>query len=299
MAKEPQWIFKDDIEHATLRLELLKQNFEYRKFFEEFEAWVKQEEPRFGTVPDFKKFGIRDFVPFPGYAKYSETKDICDPKKDIRDLPQDIVADIIPRLFYQNAVSCIQMKGQPVTTVFEGYRLELLQNVVAEGSAPFERVYKVDLRKRKSQIMEELERYIDGAISKQEQSKDNYYAWKQDKSRYRKEAWNHLKVWKLRKDKKSFSEIAKTLSISLDVAKKSFYRAFELTQNKQYDPEALRRDVWLVQKSELRKTCETCELRHSCDTLCPDMLLFVNQDQISRREKLFNDPDYVESLDLN
>lgn len=302
--KIPQWVFEEDLKWAKLKLALIKENFAYRKFFKEFLIWERQTEPRFGPVPNFNDYGLVGFNPFPGYPEYPIFRNLCDPIKDINGFPEKVIESILPRLFYQNAVSCVQVKNQPTSIVFEGHCLTPIENVLAEGLNPYERIYKIDLRKKKSQILKEIERYLDGAYSKKEQSetfneKDrSYYSWIAEKQRYRTEAWKHLEVWTLRKKRESFTAIAAGLDISVDVAKKSFARAYELTQRRQYDPDLYRREAWTLKRNELARTCETCPDRDTCTELCPGMLAFVDQDQTRQREKTFDNPDYVDMLDF-
>jgi hypothetical protein len=295
-----QWVFQEDLAWAKLKLALIKKNFAYRKFFKKFREYELQLEQH-GVWPglEFNDFGLVGLRYFVGHPQYPEIRDLCDPLEDINTFPKKLVESVLPRLFYQNAVSSLEVQGQPIKVALEGYRSEPIENIARKGLAPYERVFKIDLRKKKNQILKEFERYLDEAYFQKGKSKTfdaknkQYYSWLAEKQRYRKEIWNHLKVWELRKQKKSFSNIAVALRISEDRAKKAFYRAFELTQKKKYNPQALRREIWVIRKEEIKKTCDTCPERQNCVTLCPEVLAFVNQDTLenSRERLLINDSD--------
>ena len=294
-----QQVFQEDLKWAKLKLALIKENFAYREFFKQFKEYELQSEPGVWPGLGFNNFGLVGLRYFVGHPQYFEIRDLCDPLKDINAFPEKLIKSVLPRLFYQNAVNSLEVKGQPAEVNFEGYRSQPIENIARKGLNLYERIYKIDLRKKKSQILKELERYLDGAYSRKEESetfddKDKlYYSWIAEKQRYREEGWNHLEVWKLRKQKKSFPVIAEILKISEDAAKKAFYRAYELTQKKRYDPQALRREIWLIRKEEIKRTCDACPERQTCITLCPDVLEFVNQDVLenSTEHLLVNDSD--------
>ena len=156
---------------------------------------------------------------------------------------------------------------------------------------PWERLFMVDLRAKKKDILADFEKRL-SEIYEADQ-------WQEDVRRYRKEAWTALKVWDLRRQRISFPDVGLKLKISADTAKHAFYRACELTQFKRYDPGALRRELWTIKKAELKKSCDTCPLRNTCDTLCPDVLPMIDQDQVSLKEKLLDDSDYIDSLSFD
>ena len=139
--------------------------------------------------------------------------------------------------------------------------------------------------------MKEFKNYLEGAFAYKKQAEDDQYysSWEQDLTRYREESWKHLEVWKLRRQKISFIDIGIKMKITEDTAKKSFYRACELTQGKAYDLQALRREVWLAHMEGLQKSCATCPDYGPCDTLCPEMLQLVTQDEVYLQEKLLKE----------
>ena len=145
------------------------------------------------------------------------------------------------------------------------------------------------VKKKKTQIMKEVSEYLDRAYMTRTAESN----WTPDESRQREEAWRHLAVWKLRRQRKSFPEIAKDRKITKDAAKKSFYRAFELICGNKFDPVLFRRDYWEIRQADIGKQCKTCPNQPDnggdCNELCPDMLVYVNQDDRYQREKLGED----------
>lgn len=267
-------------EELRLKFECLKRNFGYRDDFPKLKKFMDLPVGGYGVFEDGEILTPHDFALLYGFNDPPFSQNIehifpfLDPVSETPDI--DLLADILrpePVLPWTNKVNHPKRYG---------WRKDL---------EPYERLFMVDLRAKKKDILADFEKRL-SEIYEADQ-------WQEDSSRYRKEAWTALKVWDMRREKISFPKISLKLKISADTAKHSFYRAFELTQNKQYDVEALRRDLWLIKKEELKKTCDTCDLRDTCDTLCPDVLAHTNQDKVSRKEKLFDDPDYIESLSFD
>lgn len=272
----------EKVDEAKIRLAVLKENFEYQNFYDQFMQWIKKIPEGVWPGLGFNKFGLlglRYLLPSPAY-KQEDLYKLISPWLEIEPFPEKILKSILPRLFYDPAVKMIELKGKR-NFDFEEVRYVTPMWVVEEkGLKSSERIYLVDLSKKKSEIMEEFEEYINRALSKGAK-KD----WIPYNKRNRQETWTHLKVWKLRRQKKNFSEIAQMLGITIDATKKSFYRAYELTQQKRYDPIVLKKEIWLIKKPSLKKTCATCPDKKTCDTLCPDVLRYVDQDIIMLREK--------------
>jgi hypothetical protein len=158
---------------------------------------------------------------------------------------------------------------------------------------PSERLLLVDLSAKRADLMEHFKRFLDNVerLRKTESLpmswEANYAKWDLDKTRFRHEAWQQLRVWGLRRQRKTYAEIAEETGLNLPAAKKAFARAFELIEGRKYDPELFKRDYREIASAELTKTCETCPLRDTCPELCPDVLPFVIQDQKSFSERLF------------
>lgn len=104
---------------------------------------------------------------------------------------------------------------------------------------PYERLLKIDLRKKKEQIITEFKNFIDIEILMQVEGSrlelETALEWSPDITRNRKEGWDQLKVWKMRKKVIGFSKIALKTKTSEDTAKQRFYRAFELITGKKYN----------------------------------------------------------------
>lgn len=155
---------------------------------------------------------------------------------------------------------------------------------------PSERLLRVDLSRKRSELLREFTLFLDLAEAHRESGdvpedwKQNFSTWEPDTSRFRSEAWQALEVWRLRRKRKTYKDIARTLKIGLQAAKMAFRRAYELIEGKPYRPEAFKRENLPVSTSELGKTCSTCPIRSTCKELCPDMLVFIDQDYGSQRE---------------
>ena len=303
----------EKVKEAKLRLALLKENFEYRDFFSGFLEWYKNRskgEPlpvlgfdnfelmrlRRWPVLGFNKFGLtglRRFISHPLYH-YDKIIELINPQIEIYTSPDALIERILPRLFDDHAVEIIMVQdAEHLLDVADGLQVSGLavaahgrpiSHIERKGLNPWERLYKVDLTKKKSQILKEFKAYLEAACASSKNSD-----WAPYKKRQREETWKHLGVWKLRRKRKTFTEISNELGVTLDAAKKSFYRAYELTQWKRYDPEALKKEVWYVKKDDIRMTCDACQQRESCTELCPDVLKYVNQDSVMLREKIFAD----------
>ena len=158
-----------------------------------------------------------------------------------------------------------------------------------------ERLLVVDLSKKKGGILNDFKKFLDQVYENRtredipESWKAHYTLWTPDTSRERAEAWEQLKIWRMRKERIPFSEIARGLKITEDAAKKAFYRAYERTQRRAYEPDKYRQDGQKINTWDLTKTCQTCPDKKKCNEtveLCPEILRFVDQDDTGRKESL-------------
>ena len=289
--------FQDKLECARLRLMLLKENFEYRKFFETFKALTENFSDDYYSYPieSFYKFGMIGISSVVLKVSLEQLLDVLDPQKDLTETPSKVTSWILSHIFYSHAVEQIKFNNEPKT---EGVAVRALNAVERAGLKPYERLIKIDLRKEKVKIKEEfgifldyVYKFRDFSISRQENN--HFYDMIPNNTRDRQETWRHLEVWKLRKKRLPFSKIAEQLKLTEDNTKKSFYKACELTQGRKYEPEMLKKEIWRVKIEELQKTCDNCPDRDTCTMLCPEVLGLVDQDTLKyTREKLFSDINY-------
>lgn len=267
-------IFKFDLDTARLKLALLKENFEYRTFFEKFIQSIDDTNFSFPAYY-FEKFGLPGVRFTVGAPYYNDVIELLDPYKEVK-LDSKREDNILSKIFYFPSVMQVEFN----TSYIEGIASRTFESIERKKTKPHERIFIADLRKKKKQLLREFSEFIDAAYNQSDLKPDN--------SRFRKEAWSHLKVWELRRKRLSFSNIAEQVKLTEDNARKSFYRAYELTQGRKYDPEMLRRQIWLVRKKELQKTCDNCPDRDTCTVLCPEILRFIDQDTLEHsKEKLF------------
>lgn len=173
---------------------------------------------------------------------------------------------------------------------------------------PSERLLKVDLSRKKSELIAEFATFLDRVEYSRDtflcnepegdedelagftdDMRDNYRQWEQDNSRYRNECWKHLEIWKMRRQRKSFSTIASELKMKIPAAKKGFAHAFELIEGRKYDPVSFKQ-YKEMHKSELKRTCNDCPERPTCTELCPDALQYSEQEHAAQQHLLPNKP---------
>jgi hypothetical protein len=326
---------EDDIETAKLKLALLKENFEYRAFFDELKIEVDElknnlEKENLNSFkfpsgkpakPEKSDLDEKLFSFACNYVchifelnpsgllslnrnrilSFSDLMFLFDPKnEDFSALDPEVLNKILSKLFYERGVIAIRpvKENSPISFDYPVYKLA--KNFESLDLEPHERLLKIDLRKQKSDLMNEISVLLDifwkdqevFRESKKDDLKD-FENWKADRMRKRKETWTHLRVWKLKKKRMRFPEIAKELGLTEDNARKSYYRAYELTQGKKYDKDTAKKKFRSVKKSELIKICNTCDQRKNCETLCPEVLRYIDQDTLKRlKEKLLPDIEY-------
>ena len=281
---------RDNVEQSKLKIALLKENFEYREWFDHFlewqagEGWKKEAWPGYM----FKRFGLVGLRFFIGSPNWKAVLDLINPGNDTIESPH------LTRIFYDHAVTSIEVGNE---SNHEGGWRQPIWVVNEKGLRPGERLFKIDLKKKKTQIKKEFSEYLDRAYMTRTAESN----WTPDNSRDRKEAWRHLAVWKLRRKRKSFSDIAKELEITKDAAKKNFYRAFELICGNRFDPVLFKRDYWEIRQGDIGKQCRSCpnhpDYGGDCNELCPDMLAYVDQDERYQREKLGEKNDAILVID--
>lgn len=84
---------------------------------------------------------------------------------------------------------------------------------------------------------------------------------------------------------KSLGGDAEIPKIDISTVRKAYYRAFELVYGETYNPE---KHTPKKLPPNLTKKCSSCPEREVCDTMCPDIMEYVKQDEKYLREKLPN-----------
>jgi len=131
--------FRDNTEKAKLKLALLKENFEYREWFDHFlewqagEGWKKEAWPGYM----FKRFGLVGLRFFIGSPNWKNVLDLIDPRNDRTESPH------LTRLFYDPAVTLIEAGNE--LNPEEGWQ-QPIWVVNERGLKPGERLFKIDLK---------------------------------------------------------------------------------------------------------------------------------------------------------
>jgi len=203
-----------------------------------------------------KDFGVNELFIRIAQIKGISTDDILkmlNPFDDFQKASLPYLAAILPLLFAsQGVVEFTSAKGlidyPSAKPMYRRYPLELSTKELR----PYERILKIDLRRPKKQLLGEFGTFVDIELGiqqaginleaeirkeKPEFTLHSSHEWTPHNKRERNEAWDQLKVWRLRKQQESFAKIAAQLGISEDLAKKRFQRAFELILGQKYDKE--------------------------------------------------------------
>jgi hypothetical protein len=269
--------YEKALDEAKLRLALLKENFSYRAFFKKF-----KNSPEL-MMDQLNSYGIDSGIlksfALPNKVTISEIVQLLDPNEELQNKQSPFLIDhVLPQLFFQHAIQQIIFSGAEGMKMEYDHSLQLGRNrdIVL---LPSERLLKIDLSKKREQIINEINSYLDLVLNK--------YT---DHSRKIQKAWEQLRVWKLRKKRKPFAEIALITGTTVDTVKKRFYKAYQRTQGKEYDKNLFRKETLFKEKSDLKKTCDTCSHRNECTVLCPEILEYVDQDtKQSASEKQLSD----------
>ncbi len=282
-----------DFEENRLRLALLKENFQYKDFFDEIRDKLTAESAR-DKLRDILKnrYGIRVSLLSEHYA---DVLSLLDPRHDIDDVPLPVQKRFLPVLFNEPAVRLVPVNNEQAkeyNALAYPVDAKKYDQLAADGfwkmyavfcpsrMQAHERLLKVDLSKKRSDIEAEFGRFLDTV------------AVDGDRRRFRNEAWKHLAVWKLYRERRSFKAVAELMKEKQSTVSMRYYRAIELTQGKKYDPAEMKKAFARVRKSELKLTCAACPKRGTCKTLCPELLRYVDQDTVRRRERRRSDFAY-------
>jgi len=305
-----------EIEKASLQLAYLKENFKYQEAFKKFKGFFQdrntprengQENPcsffefvrclsslyRFGISP--KSVGLLYL------ATDHDLLKLLDPACEL-DTPDKYVRACLSVMFEPVGITQIYPPFTDQEHVV-GCESQAIQDIEDLKLKPFERLLKVDLRVKSSQLSKQFNGFLRitsvhhkvvrkvGWIKAfkslrqwvSREAFESHSHWNIDNSREREEAWQQLKIWKLKKNHKSFTEIAKELNITPDTAKHAFYKAYERSQNKKHDPDIIREKFSKVRKETFDGICASCPNKGNypdCIETCPDALQYIDQDQV-------------------
>lgn len=316
-----------DKKDAQLKLDFLKENFDYLDFFEKFKndpkdylaiskipekdySSKKRSLPLFSRAAIdtkrylgdyFNEFGLNPQIEiilwFLGWP-FTDFLALFDP--NISDTTNKDLINALPIIFSSSGISRGTLPGYPSHYAYDSSDLLPEANVVSRLLKPYEHILVVDMRKRKSQLVEEFKQYIENEYKIKSEtayplfkSGKTYLLWEPVNERIREEAKIQLQIWKLRKEKYGYAEIGKKLSMDTDAARKAFYKAFERSQRKLFNIQVYQekfKSIDIDTPTEACKVCPDIATCHSVD-LCPNILRFLDQDETYSKEKWL-DHDY-------
>lgn len=127
---------------------------------------------------------------------------------------------------------------------------------------------EIDLSKKKEYIMQEIEELVDG------------YSGCVTRESGRKtpgRVINRFLVWDQYIRLRQFEKIAAAHKCGASTVRKAYFRAFAEIMLEEYNRD--KHNKKHLTKSQLRMTCDKCESRATCDTPCPEVLAFIDQDR--------------------
>lgn len=276
-----------EVDSSKLKLEFLKENHEYQQKFEELRDY-----PFSKKIPIFfdfivNKFGLnKKFLQKAQSFKFSFTEidALLEPIKEPNKAFSRKLINMLPILFTQDGI-------EELFKIRKLARWEEYKNRDWNYLNPSERILKIDLRKRKSELIKELRNYIERELSLQKAAKQvweidqplSYLLWEPENERQRKEAWSQLKVWKLRKQYINFNQIAIKLKIKKDTAKKRFYKAYERIYRKPFDKSKFKDVVLQNLEQHIKTGSDSVEKQKST------IYTLLELEETGQKEKLLHD----------
>jgi hypothetical protein len=251
----------------------------------------------------------------------SKIIELLHPGRDLDELSL-LISKGLPLLFYSPGIEEFGL-AQGMVLFEERLCYRRYKPDISGDIERYERILKIDLRKNPAQLIEEFKEILKHEraylmagkkfepLMEQVLGIDNdrisnrLFDWKINDTRQRKEAWEQLEIWDLRRRReqvkargsgtvfairRTFKRISNMMKLTEDLVKKRFYRAYELTQGRRYDVEK-NRELWIIRKSEPKRECGTCEIRDTCTDPCPDALRFIEQDHVGPTYTLFSEVD--------
>jgi len=328
-----------NVQDAKLRLEFLKENFDFIDFFSKLQSnpkdyltineTIKKVYPSTRkTTPLFSRgsgntkkylgdyfnmFGLNPQIekilwflgcPFPDFLA------LFDPQKTFEDVTNEDIKNALPIILTPCGIRRGTIPGYPISFVYGSEDLIPDTNVDSQQLAPYEHLLIVDMRKRKSQLIDEFKQYIENEYNIKStsgaknrliyKSDKTYESWEPTTERLRKEAEVQLQVWRMRKERWGYAEIGKKLSMNTDAARKAFYKAFERSQGRPFDVQSSHELLKDIEVSPPANNCTNCPDKATCVDLCPTVLGFMEQDEISSRQKILavgKDENYNNKVD--
>jgi hypothetical protein len=271
----------DDPEDALLRLAILKENPEYQKMIDECRDvldlmdFIAPDDRRDSFVRRAREdFGIIHNPIFEPWITTEEVKAILDPCKRTEEIPKKIWW-VVSRMFFTHGIVTISKFTSWDSLPGDGWSNEYLLPGEELKIDPHERVIRIDLRKPKSQLMQEFELFLLGK--------------KTNVSRVRKNTWRNLEIYRLWRDKETFTAIAGKLGIeSVEKVKQAFYGIFKQIHGRPYDKK--------TDRSEGREAptgseglCPTCPDLGSCEGTCDALEEHLQKHTGYQREKFSDD----------
>lgn len=226
----------------------------------------------------------------------SEISNLLDPEKNISQLSQKTI-DILPDLFEQPTIYIgIKSKGGGVQLERKGTTILREGHIEPE---PYERLLKLDMRRKKADILSEINSLIDREQNKYRRYTDE--GWNPDSTRSSKEAWTQLKIWQLWKQGQGFKRIVPQVNMTYDAVKMAFHKAYERIYNIPYNII----DVWenesrSVPMPDIKQFCKNCS-DYPCKIPCPEYLElienYISQDSVKQKEISVSQINMPESED--
>lgn len=262
---------------------LLQNNIEYIKFYKgvldkekalETSPWFKEELRKFGLVSLVDPFKKIDWDYFREMRKPDKlllySMNLA--KDDTFYEPVWLTPDL---------ESCSWKEYEE----YKGYEGEILLERISNPIVPFCPFVNVtiDLRFDKKEIIEGLHKIID--LQRK--------CWEIEPCNrdFVNKFHLYVQTWDLRKgsERITFRQIARVMRTNISTVKSRFYKAFELIYKEPFDPNLFRKAKKTVHKESLGRYCDTCKERQTCTILCPDVIQYIEQDQVKLREKTTSD----------
>lgn len=259
-----------DDDTAKLKLALLKENFNYQKFYDTFRKdpysflsidprpeHASSNRPT-SAMPRFIRSTVgNDFQHYCGAFGLNPRSEIILwligwPLDDfVKLFDPDCEDPQVQSLDLENALPFF-FDAAGIRSLLPAYDHQLTyQKDGASNSPPlhpYEHILLVDMRKRDTQLKAEFQKYLSsqrkihaGGNRKgfTYKSDETYREWTPENDREKRAVWKQLEVWKLRKRSIGFKQISRQMGLTEDHTKKLFYRAFALIMGDSY-----RKEFW-------------------------------------------------------